>query len=417
MTSRDERGLTLVEVLVSLVVGGLLIGVMTQVMFVGLRDLDETNSRVAGSNDTQLIAAYFTSDVASADTISTTGTKSHAAPSVSPTVTNTMLVSFWSLRSVTGLAMPDGMAAGWNTTSTRFRIAMADEPTPAAGITGNRVASSTDGASSLTHSVALARSATITRRPGWNAAMTVPAGATSLAVTKPTTAANDTLLAHVAVAGGTNTSVTAPAGWTLVSNRNAGTALKSAIYQKLATGSEPATYTFAFANAAGSSVAREAAIGVVAYSGVATTGGVNQNATEINPCGGEVPVLLLSWTDRHSDPAEDMSYQVAYNLATVDSETRLIRQRCTAAATFDMSGAPNLTQTLASNLAPASAVATCASTSTAFATTTTVTPTASAYCAFLPVTVTLSLAEPSGREDMGRIYTVRASTRTDRDDP
>src|SRR5688572_16791988 len=128
---RSDRGFTLVEVLMTVVLSTLIGGVATAAMVVGIRNLDDQNARLAGSNDTQLIAGYFTSDVASAVSISTTGTKAHAAPSVTPTLENTRLVSFWSLKLATVLTVPEGMAAGWTTLGTpQFRAGMADESTP-----------------------------------------------------------------------------------------------------------------------------------------------------------------------------------------------------------------------------------------------------------------------------------------------
>src|SRR5689334_8018942 len=97
MIRRTERGFTLVEIVVAVVITGILLGALGSATIVGLRTIDNTNKRIAGSNDTQLVAGYFTSDVASSERVSTTGTTSHAAPSLSPSSANNVLASFWTL--------------------------------------------------------------------------------------------------------------------------------------------------------------------------------------------------------------------------------------------------------------------------------------------------------------------------------
>ncbi len=266
-----------------------------------------------------------------------------------------------------------------------------------------------DGTNSITHSVALAPAflGNVARR-AWSSGTT--SGASSLAVAKPLgTAQNDRLLAQVVVAGGPTTTVVAP-GWTLVNSRDAGTALKSLIYQRPATGTDT-SYTFSFMNKQGSDatgVVREAAVGIAAYSGVAASGGINNTALDANPCGGETPVLLLSWSDRHFDPSEDVDLEVSYNATTVGDETHLVRRRCTAPSGTDLSGLPSSQQTLATHLAPATAFASCVSTTA---------PAGMNACLYLPVTVTMSLTEPPEQnQSIGRTYLLRASTRTDREE-
>ncbi len=72
---------------------------------------------------------------------------------------------------------------------------------------------------------------------------------------------NDFLVAQVAVRGGTGTTITPPAGWTLIRRDNATTNLAQAIYYHVASGSEPATYTWTITS-------NRAAGGMVAYQGV-----------------------------------------------------------------------------------------------------------------------------------------------------
>jgi len=85
--------------------------------------------------------------------------------------------------------------------------------------------------------------------------LTVPAG----------TVANDQLLAQVVVEGGSATTITPPAGWTLVRRTDNSGDIAQAVYRRTATGTETATYTWTF----GSSL--KAAGGMAGYSGVQTT--------------------------------------------------------------------------------------------------------------------------------------------------
>src|SRR5205814_1599209 len=77
--------------------------------------------------------------------------------------------------------------------------------------------------------------------------------------------------------------VTAPAGWTLIRRDTAGTYTTQALYYRVVTASEPASYSWSFSGAV------PAAGGIVAYSGVSTAApvdvsggtGQNVNATSI----------------------------------------------------------------------------------------------------------------------------------------
>ena len=438
VTTRDDRGFTLIEMIVAVVITGIVSAVMLEAMFVGLRTIDDTNKRIAGSNDTQLIAGYFTADVASAITISTSGTRVHESPSVS-TVANGVVVSFWSLNSISSTTLQAGLSQGWNQPSlTRFRIAMANEAISPAGPTGTRAAASASPTSSITHTVALTPTSggAIARRDAKWRTTTATGGETSLLFTstaKPATAQSDRLLAHVAVAGGSTTLVSPPTGWTPVTSRASGSGLRSLIFQKVATSSEP-DYKWDFTDASGKPVAREAAIGIASFSGVLSTVcatpepgcGLNEARTDANPCGGETPILLLSWTDRraYGDPNPDKNIEVSYSATAVGSETQLVRRRCEAATGTQMSGIPKSEQTLATNLTPAASFASCVSsppsalvTSTTSSTSTTSTTTAAGpdFCSYLPVTVMMSLSEVPLRNSPARTYLVRATTRTDRE--
>lgn len=393
MIIRSERGFTLPEVLLAVIISSILFAVMAQATIIGFKTIDNTNDRLAGSNDTQLVASYFTGDVDSADTISTTGERAHAAPSVSVTSANSKLVSFWTLRTATEVTPPTGMVEQWERTSAgpvtanRLTIAMADDTAIETGDSGNRISQSATGTSSVGHTVALARQgplAPVTLR-AVSPAPGNTAGATSLTLAKPTgTATGDALLAHIALASGT-AAVTAPAGWTLLNSRTAPTA-KSLLYQRTASSSEPVNWTWTF----GTSV--ESVGAVAAYYNVSAFGA---HGNEVNPCGGDTPALLLAWTDFGTS----VVHEVTYNVVTQGDEIQIVRRHCEGTT-----GNPASEQTLARSLvsaAPADVFAQCQP----------------AACGPLSdgVSVVLTLTErPPKGESLPRRYQMRAATRTTR---
>jgi hypothetical protein len=88
-------------------------------------------------------------------------------------------------------------------------------------------------------------------------------GATSLTITRPAgVVANDVMVAAMNVRGGSGVTITEPAGWTLVSLLTNGAAIRMGVYYKVATSSEPASYTWNFSSS------RKAAGGIQAYSNV-----------------------------------------------------------------------------------------------------------------------------------------------------
>jgi YD repeat-containing protein len=100
------------------------------------------------------------------------------------------------------------------------------------------------------------------------------AGATSLTLTKPTgTVEGDVMVAQVAVAGGSGTSTATPSGWTKIDGKNNSTSVRSVAYYRVATATEPASWSFGF----GSS--QDAAGGIAAYSGVKAASVVNAFAS------------------------------------------------------------------------------------------------------------------------------------------
>ena len=127
--------------------------------------------------------------------------------------------------------------------------------------------------------------ATPTPGPGGTIALrSVATGSTSAAsslVTIPVPAgvvANDVMIAQVTVRGGAGTTLTAPAGWSLVRRDNdSGGQIADGIYVHIVTAaSEPASYTWNF------SAGNDAAGGIAAYSGVNTAAPIDVSGGQAN---------------------------------------------------------------------------------------------------------------------------------------
>jgi prepilin-type N-terminal cleavage/methylation domain-containing protein len=389
----NDKGFTIIEILLSVVIGSVVTGALLQAMLIGLRTLDDTNARIAGSNDTQLVAGYFTSDVASAESVSTTGTTAHSAPSVNASGNNSELVDFWAVRGDIALTPPDGMEQVWDAAETSaspssaFNVVMAREALPSSGASGTRVAESLNGTSSLAHAVSLAPAlfSTLTRRA--EPSVGRAPSATQFTLAKPTGWQNqDVVLAHLVVSGSTPTPAINAPGWTLLSTLNSGATVTSLVYKRTVA-NDPAGWTFSLPVG---SVNRGWSGGAVAYSGAGT---VAAPTKDVNPCGGDTPVLLLNWTDR----GDDSVHQVSYNFQSTGGENQLERRHCSG-----QSGTPDQKQTLARNLSPqASASAACQPVGCARDTPGT------------SVSVTLTLSEPAPMHGTsGRIYQLRGTTRT-----
>ncbi len=103
--------------------------------------------------------------------------------------------------------------------------------------------------------------------------------ATQLGIGLPAgVAANDVMIAQIAVRGGAATGITAPTGWTLVRRDDSGTALSQAVYSRVvpAAPPEPASYSWRFSSA------NNAAGAIVAYTGVSGVAPVDASNGEVN---------------------------------------------------------------------------------------------------------------------------------------
>lgn len=103
-------------------------------------------------------------------------------------------------------------------------------------------------------------------------------------------AVGDILLAQIAVRGGSDTTVTPPAGWSVVLTHNRGTTLQQAIFYRIADGSEAASYDFDF------SPNQRASGGMLAYRGVDTAFPVNVSSTRDNASSSSVTANAVTPT-------------------------------------------------------------------------------------------------------------------------
>jgi prepilin-type N-terminal cleavage/methylation domain-containing protein len=88
--SADERGLTLIEVLVAVSLMGFIMTALSGALFVGLRTTRDTHTRLDQSNAEQVLSTYLTKDIQAATAVRTSGTSTCGGqPIVLETTTRT----------------------------------------------------------------------------------------------------------------------------------------------------------------------------------------------------------------------------------------------------------------------------------------------------------------------------------------
>lgn len=103
------------------------------------------------------------------------------------------------------------------------------------------------------------------------------ANASKITIATPSPiAAGDILLAQITFSGGSGTRVTAPSGWTLLDRKDNGTAVSQAIYYKVATSSEPTSYTWTL------SASGRFAGGITAFRGADTGSPIDGYGGQVN---------------------------------------------------------------------------------------------------------------------------------------
>ncbi len=203
---------------------------------------------------------------------------------VTTTFANEMLVYAVGIVSASPtLTVPSGFTQEWKTSSTSNTTSeMSQKIASSAGSTGTIHGTLSSTYSTVTHLIALRpASATPPTPPSGislrsSSAGNNGSGSTTLVITKPTgTTTGDVMVAEVTVHTAGN-SIAAPSGWNLVLRQDTGTALSTASYIKVATSSEPSSYTWTFGTSG------EASGGIGSYIGVDTTTPVDARHAQYN---------------------------------------------------------------------------------------------------------------------------------------
>lgn len=112
MRTRDDLGVTLVELLVVTAIVGLVVPVLTGALLLGWRTTDSTVDNLADSRNRQLVPSLFTRDVQTASAVDTDPTVSTCTQAG-----DTLVVRMsWTETPATGTAV--NHAAAWVTTTT-----------------------------------------------------------------------------------------------------------------------------------------------------------------------------------------------------------------------------------------------------------------------------------------------------------
>src|SRR5438552_3745606 len=72
----DDSGLTLIELMISIGILGVIIGPIVASMLLGLLSSGGTRDRIADASSAQILSSYFPSDIQSAGSATTTGAQS-----------------------------------------------------------------------------------------------------------------------------------------------------------------------------------------------------------------------------------------------------------------------------------------------------------------------------------------------------
>ena len=176
-------------------------------------------------------------------------------------------------------------------------------------------------------------------------------GSTTLAVSRPTAAvAGDVLLATVATVGAT---VTAPAGWTQVGSTS-NTGVRTTMLWRLATGSDPTSWTFTL------SASQKAAGRMVAYSGVHQTSPIDVTDTAATVSGTTHPAPLVTTTEANRLVLTVASVAVRTSFTPAGSTTERVDVSANTGAptvTVEVAEHPQTVEGLSTLRTPVSALA------------------------------------------------------------
>ena len=203
---------------------------------------------------------------------------------VTTTYANDMLVYAVGIVSASpSISNPSGFTQEWKTSSSSNTTSeMSQEVASSTGATGTIHGTLSSTYSTVTHLIALKpANATPPTPPSGislrsSSAGNNGAGSTTLVITKPTgTTTGDVMVAQIAVHTAGN-SIAVPSGWNLALRQDTSSSLSTASYVKVATSSEPSSYTWTFGTSG------EASGGIGSYIGVDTTTPIDGRHAQYN---------------------------------------------------------------------------------------------------------------------------------------
>jgi prepilin-type N-terminal cleavage/methylation domain-containing protein len=270
--SVTERGFTLIESLVTIVIVGIAFAVFVGGMGTAIMAADyhrkQAVSQATVRNFAESVKAANYVDCATADAYggragsAYAATTSPIAPSVRSLDTGAQMLTFFAVGANSSFIAPAGMTKRFDDASSgsanAVTASLADQALADSGATGTRTATSLVSGDAVAQSFALdsLHSATGVQLTG---SSHLHSTTNSLTLTVPTGAVpGNVLIAQVAVRD-TTTTITPPAGWTLLTRTTTGTTLQSLIYRAALTPQTSLRWVF--------SAAKESAGGVAAYSG------------------------------------------------------------------------------------------------------------------------------------------------------
>jgi hypothetical protein len=184
-----------------------------------------------------------------------------------------------------------------------------------------------------------------TTSPAWQSAQTATVTGTSLVITAPASiAAGDLLVAHITSTQEAAT-VTPPAGWVLQANVGQAGQYRTRVYYKIATGSEPGSYTFT--NSSGNiwhgAISRFTGVDSLSpFANPAYTANVNSSS---HPTGSHIPnvdnnmvVALFSGRTNNTWTEDSGTERYDYNGAAGNSSIAMSTQTQATAAAINITG-------------------------------------------------------------------------------
>jgi len=141
---------------------------------------------------------------------------------------------------------------------------------------------------------------------------------------------NDYLLAAVSVDGGTGAAITTPSGWTVINSVTDATNTRLSLYGRIATGYEPANYSWVF------DTARAASGNIIAYSGTHPV--ISTNIASVITASASTSIsgvtAVSTYTGIYLKFTATRNTSAASSITTPSTTYTKIEDTCTTASTF-----------------------------------------------------------------------------------